>query len=158
MAHGLCSLCNVNYATSFHHMIPKAVFKKRYIRQEFNKQGVTQHVKPLCRPCHMFIHKAFTHEELALEYNTIEKMRANGLVRKFVGYIEIRVIGNRIKGRKIVIQGETVLIKPAPDPICRKARRVRGISPTLSSYQLTVEQHEALALVDSFFRTKNWQR
>jgi hypothetical protein len=108
------------------------------------RQEVEQNLMPLCRPCHMFIHKAFTHKELALNYNTPEKLRAHPLVENFTGFIERRAIGKRIKGKQVIIEGGMVTIK--------------GFPSTFSSLDRSLEMHKAVALIDEFFRRKNWQR
>lgn len=96
----------------------------------------------------MFIHKAFTHSELALEYNTPDKLKSNDLVEQFVSFIEERVIGHRVKGKQVIIDGGMIHIKNFP---------MRGHSPA-SSLELSLGQMRALATVDGFFRSKNWNR
>lgn len=102
MANGLCSLCHVNYATSMHHLIPKAIA---------NKGHYEGHLIPLCRPCHIFIHKAFSHRRLRSELYTPELLEANPLVRQFVSFIQTRMIGKRIRGKRIIIAEGLVSIK-----------------------------------------------
>ena len=102
MVEGLCSLCRINYATSMHHLIPRAFSRDR---------GATGRLIPTCRPCHIFIHKAFSHRELATKYDTAQKLRSNKLVNQFVTFVGKRAVGKRIKGRRILIQDGLVFLQ-----------------------------------------------
>lgn len=42
----------------------------------------------LCRDCHPYLHKKFTHRELGETYNTIKKIMANEDVFKFVTWLK----------------------------------------------------------------------
>lgn len=144
MVNGLCSLCHVNFAMSFHHLIPKAVAKRHTIQMVVIRQDTDKHALiPICRPCHIFIHKAFTHKQLALNYNTHNKLKEHPLVNQFTEFIQKRAVGKRIKGKRIIIEGEMVSIK--------------GCLP-VDSFKPPIKQHEALEIVDKFFRRRNWQR
>ncbi len=93
MANGLCSVCSVNYAVSMHHLVPRAR----------NGSNGSKNLIPICRPCHIFIHKAFSHRELARHYNSLHQLRRNELVNQFVQYVSSRYVGKRVKGKRIVI-------------------------------------------------------
>jgi hypothetical protein len=47
-----------------------------------------QQVSMLCSACHRQIHKTFTEKELEQEYNTIEALRTQPEIEKFVKWIE----------------------------------------------------------------------
>lgn len=77
----LCELClRKNLKLTFHHLVPRKMHKKKYIRKahpniEFNKYGI--HV---CIPCHKQLHNTFSHRELALTYYTIERILMSDLM------------------------------------------------------------------------------
>lgn len=151
MANGLCSLCHVNYATSYHHLIPKAVARRQTIKIVMLEQEIEQNLIPTCRPCHMFIHKAFTHRELALEYNTLEKLKAHPLVEQFVQFIENRTVGKRVRGRHLLIEGGLVSVRP-PNFHSRFNRILRQMKKE-EERQNEREGRPQLNEVDRFFRT-----
>jgi len=156
MAHGLCSLCNINYATSYHHTIPKAVVRQHIVQMVIKRQEVKQTLIPLCRPCHMFIHKAFTHKQLAMLYNTLDNLKAHPLVEQFVQFIENRTVGKRVRGRHLLIEGGMVSIR-SPASHSRFNRILRQAIKKEERQNL-FENRYALIEVDKFFRQRNWQR
>ncbi len=57
----------------------------------------------VCSACHRQIHKTFTEKELEQEYNTIESLRAQPEIDKFVKWIERKPHGVvRENGRRNV--------------------------------------------------------
>jgi len=42
---------------------------------------------PMCRSCQNQIHAFFTNKELAEQYNTIEKLKANEQVQRWIAWI-----------------------------------------------------------------------
>ena len=82
----LCDLCNIEAATSFHHLIPRTThgnkwFKKRFTRQEM-QQGMN-----VCRGCHKSMHTLIPSEkELGKDFNTKEKLLAHGGIAKYVAW------------------------------------------------------------------------
>lgn len=102
MANGLCSLCHIIGASSMHHLIPKSMSTQK---------GKPKDLIPLCKPCHAFIHKAFSHRELATKLNTTNKLLGEPLVNQFVMFVEKHQIKKKTKVRNIVIQDGLVFLK-----------------------------------------------
>jgi hypothetical protein len=66
----VCVMCFANTATSRHHLIPKSVWNGEKIK-----------TIPVCKRCHLLIHKIFTNGRLKREYNISKSLR-NALARK----------------------------------------------------------------------------
>ena len=85
-----CALCErqVSYVT-LHHLIPK---------QEGGRYGDRV---PLCQPCHVTLHSLFTNKELQKEFYSVERLRRDDRLRKYIEWIRTKKI-ERItnKGRK----------------------------------------------------------
>lgn len=79
-----------------HHLIPK------------DEGGKNEDTVFLCGPCHSQIHATFTNKELAAGFHTLEEIRNDERMRKFVRWIrkqkperKVRIKNNRQKnGRK----------------------------------------------------------
>lgn len=41
----------------------------------------------LCRPCHSQVHAVFTNRDLALDYNTLEKLKTVPEIQKFATWV-----------------------------------------------------------------------
>ena len=80
-----CCLCWRNNLTlTFHHLIPKKMHDKKYVKKrhpniEFNRYGIY-----VCRSCHKLIHKKISHKELALNYYSKELLLENDIISKAV--------------------------------------------------------------------------
>ncbi|WP_433748809.1 HNH endonuclease [Falsibacillus pallidus] len=73
---GRCELClRENVDVTEHHLTPKEM------------GGAFLPTAMLCIPCHKQIHGLYTNEELAVRLNTIEKLKADEQVWKFIKYI-----------------------------------------------------------------------
>ncbi len=83
-----CELCKrpVGRLTR-HHLIPRSRYRKKRARRTFTKERMQQ-VALLCPACHRQIHKTFTEKELEQEYNTIETLKSQPEIAKFVKWIE----------------------------------------------------------------------
>lgn len=86
---GTCELCGRHRSVTFHHLIPRTVhsnkwFKKRFTREEMNS-GIY-----ICRSCHSYLHKHFTHKQLARELNTKEALLSNEIVQRLVEWAKKR--------------------------------------------------------------------
>lgn len=77
-----CALCERNVCmVSYHHLIPK------------QKGGKHTDTVALCQPCHTTLHLTFTNQQLAKEYNTIDKLRSAEPLQKYLNWIQ----GKRIE-------------------------------------------------------------
>lgn len=105
----MCSICNERYATQKHHLIPKSYKKIR--------------IKPkilVCRPCHKFIHRAFSISRLAMSYNTAKALRHAQEVQMFLRVYDTRMtkLERRIEiNRILTISKSPVLAFPGQDSI-----------------------------------------
>ncbi len=73
-----CELCERRgVTTTEHHLIP---------REEGGKDKDTPTVR-LCLPCHRQIHALYTNRVLGLRLNTIEKMRADERIARYLNWV-----------------------------------------------------------------------
>jgi len=79
-----CELCNREKELTSHHLIPKQVHAKSYTMGLYTKEEMRSNRAMLCRLCHREIHKFFTHKELATIYYTVELLKNNETVKKFL--------------------------------------------------------------------------
>jgi hypothetical protein len=79
-----CELCGIeSNDITFHHLIPRTLHQryfKKLSREELNK-GID-----IDRECHFEIHKFHDNKHLAKELNTLEKLRADPKIRKYVDW------------------------------------------------------------------------
>ena len=74
---GDCELClRNNVEITIHHLTPKEL------------GGSFLPTAKLCLPCHKQIHALYTNEELAARMNTIERLRDDEIIKKFVKWIQ----------------------------------------------------------------------
>lgn len=74
---GKCELCGRgDVEVTVHHLTPKEM------------GGTFLPTAELCIPCHKQIHALFTNEELAAGLNSIELLRANSNIHKFLKWIK----------------------------------------------------------------------
>lgn len=74
---GDCELCfRKDVEITIHHLTPKEV------------GGTFLPTAKLCLPCHKQIHAIYTNEELAARMNTIERLRDDETIKKFVRWIQ----------------------------------------------------------------------
>lgn len=74
----ICALCGRDVrALTEHHLVPRSKGKK----------GQALPTVLICSACHRQLHVLFTNEELARDFNTLEKLRENEAVRRFVKWI-----------------------------------------------------------------------
>ncbi len=85
-----CSLCGSPHGVTFHHLIPRTChsnkwFKKNYSRDEMTNSGID-----VCRKCHSFIHKKLSEKVLGRELNTLDKIKNNEEISKYVEWARKR--------------------------------------------------------------------
>lgn len=80
----VCEFCEVDEATSFHHLIPRTLHSNRWFKQRYSREEMSQGLD-VCRQCHKMIHKTITSEKkLGRSYNTREKLLEHPDLAKFV--------------------------------------------------------------------------
>jgi len=84
---GICDLCGREEIITSHHLIPKQVHSKNWCKKKFSRDEMKNRRADLCGDCHSTVHRFFSHKELAIEYNTIEKLLMNEKVQKYVEWV-----------------------------------------------------------------------
>ncbi|MEC8278385.1 MAG: hypothetical protein VXZ96_12750 [Myxococcota bacterium] len=78
-----CCLCLRELALTFHHLIPKTLHKKRWVKSQFSdlerQQGIW-----VCRNCHDAIHRFITHKDLAQNFRTLDSLMAHDGLKKHI--------------------------------------------------------------------------
>mgnify|MGYP001594469051 CR=1 FL=1 len=85
----LCQLCerDVEDITK-HHLIPKQKFNKKW-RRIYKKSGLKhwEVTISVCVPCSKQVHTLFTNKELAENYNTLDKLKEDYNIQKWVDWV-----------------------------------------------------------------------
>jgi hypothetical protein len=84
---GECVLCERTMPLTFHHLIPRTTHKKMSKRYEMDKKEMNRGIW-LCRPCHSAIHNFITEENMALEYNSLDKLLEHEKVLAWIPYVQ----------------------------------------------------------------------
>jgi hypothetical protein len=82
-----CEMCNREKELTFHHLIPKKNHKIKYIREKYSFLNINSYGIKICRDCHKMIHKLIPHKLLALDYNTMEKLKNHPELKKFIEWV-----------------------------------------------------------------------
>jgi 5-methylcytosine-specific restriction enzyme A len=84
-----CELCGRSpVETTVHHLIP---------REEGGSYGPTA---DLCRTCHKQIHALYTNKELAVRLDTIERLRQDEKISKYIKWIRKQPAETLLRVRK----------------------------------------------------------
>ena len=82
-----CALCQRAVPTTAHHLIPRAVHRKKRFRTRFGVEEMRARLIPLCRLCHNAVHEFIPSEKLlADEYNTVEALLAHEGIARHVAW------------------------------------------------------------------------
>ncbi len=79
-----CALCGGIDLITFHHLIPKSCHRNKWFKKHFTKTEMRERGVYVCRKCHSFIHKQFSEKCLGRELNTVEKLKSNAVIAKYV--------------------------------------------------------------------------
>jgi len=82
-----CALCGRARGLTFHHFIPRTVHSNKWFRKNFTRREMQESGTDLCRDCHDFLHEQWTAKQLGRELNSLEKLRADAAVEKFVRWV-----------------------------------------------------------------------
>ena len=89
----VCNLClREGVTVSDHHLIPVSMHSKKRFRRQYGKDERNRKV-PFCIACHFQIHKMFSEKELADNYPTVEKLKTNSDVMKWIDWISDKPSG-----------------------------------------------------------------
>lgn len=95
-----CELCGrAGVEVTRHHLIPRTRHSNKKNRKLFDREDVRTRMADLCRPCHGFIHKVLTEKQLELDYNTVERLRRQPEIARFVEWIQSKPSGLRVRSR-----------------------------------------------------------
>ena len=84
-----CELCGRDeVALTEHHLIPRAVHRKKAFRKRFDLDEMRRRKLMVCRKCHRGIHRLIPDERtLAREYNTREALLGHEALRRHVAWV-----------------------------------------------------------------------
>ncbi|KAF4556184.1 Hypothetical protein D9617_1g080590 [Elsinoe fawcettii] len=89
-----CEICaREHLPLTYHHLIPRSMHAKA-VKRGWVEQWEVQKVAWLCRACHSFVHRVATNEELAREWNSVERLVEREDVQGWAGWV------GRIRWRK----------------------------------------------------------
>ncbi|KAG8630211.1 hypothetical protein KVT40_001830 [Elsinoe batatas] len=82
-----CEICEREHLPlTYHHLIPRQVQAKA-VKRGWVEAWEVQKVAWLCRACHGFVHRVATNEELAREWNSVEKLAGREDVQAWAGWV-----------------------------------------------------------------------
>lgn len=70
-----------------HHFIPRTVHSNKWFKKNFTRQAMTSSGADLCDDCHDFLYRKWEPKELGRRLNSLEKLRAEEEVAKFVAWV-----------------------------------------------------------------------
>jgi len=77
-----CQICNREKPLTFHHLIPRKNHRNKWFIKRFSKEEMRERGLNLCHLCHKFIHKKFSEKELGRDYNNLDSIKSNPLIKK----------------------------------------------------------------------------
>lgn len=91
---GQCQLCmREGLELTRHHLIPRMRHRNRRIQKLYERDEMNHSILWVCRPCHSHIHKIISEKDMALEFNTREKLLAQQQVQDFIHWIQKKPAG-----------------------------------------------------------------
>jgi hypothetical protein len=83
----ICKLCEREQDLTFHHLIPKKAHNKSRVKRMHTKEYMVHEGIDICWDCHRMLHRTYRHELLALEYYTLELIKQNPKVIRFISWV-----------------------------------------------------------------------
>ena len=85
---GECRLCERHMPLTAHHLIPRVAHADHAARglQTITWLRSRANIALLCRQCHSAVHRQLTHEQLAREFDTLDKLLTHPGVLKWAAY------------------------------------------------------------------------
>jgi len=101
MAKGnICECCERNdVGLSKHHLIPRTTHKNKRIKKLFPTKEERNETTYVCILCHKAFHDFFKEKELALDYNTLEKLKNHPAIQKHIKWVKKQQPGSEVKGK-----------------------------------------------------------
>jgi hypothetical protein len=84
----VCDLCGREKPLTFHHLIPKAVHRRRRFQKRHTKDEMRSRGLYLCKLCHSGIHDLISEKELAENFATREALLSHPGVHKHVAWVK----------------------------------------------------------------------
>ncbi|WP_210330510.1 hypothetical protein [Aliikangiella sp. G2MR2-5] len=81
---GACELCGQLKPLTFHHLIPRSCHSNKWFNKHYSKETMRLTGIDVCRPCHSFIHRQFSEKELGRNFNTLEKLKQEPVISKYL--------------------------------------------------------------------------
>ena len=82
-----CELCGRDWIPlTYHHLIPRQVHEKA-VKRGWCQEWEVNKIAWLCRACHSFVHRVASNDELAREWNSVERLREREDVERFAGWV-----------------------------------------------------------------------
>jgi hypothetical protein len=83
-----CDLCGRPKKLTKHHLVPRAVHRKKRYVNRFGKEEMRQRALMICKECHHGIHDLIPEEkDLAEKYYTRELLLENEAIRKHIAWV-----------------------------------------------------------------------
>lgn len=82
-----CEICDREHLPlTYHHLIPRAVHAK-VVKRGYHASWELNKVAWLCRPCHSFVHRIASNEELAKDWYSIDLLIEREDVQKWAAWV-----------------------------------------------------------------------
>lgn len=83
-----CELCGREVKLTAHHLLPKAMHRRKRFIALHGKQEMRTRKLMICRLCHNGLHDLLSEKELAESYNTKDLLLAHEGVRRHVEWVK----------------------------------------------------------------------
>lgn len=83
-----CALCGRHKPLTFHHLIPRAMHKKKRFQKRYDKTELRTRGIEICRLCHDGIHDLITEKELAQHFATQEALLEHPRLGKHIAWVK----------------------------------------------------------------------
>ncbi|WP_236615110.1 hypothetical protein [Desulfovibrio sp. X2] len=78
----VCAICGRQAPLTRHHLVPRALHKRLKRRAAFAGRDLSATIG-LCRACHSTLHQTFSEKELAVSYDSLESILADGCIARW---------------------------------------------------------------------------
>lgn len=83
-----CDLCGREKPLTFHHLIPKAVHRRKRYQKRYPKKELQTRGLEICRLCHNGIHDLISEKELAENFTTKEALLEHPGILKHIAWVK----------------------------------------------------------------------
>ncbi len=89
MSEPRCALCERDRPLTFHHLVPRALHRKKRFRARYSRDELARGVD-LCRDCLDAVHRFISEKELGERFHTLERLREHEHIARFVAWVRTR--------------------------------------------------------------------